>query len=291
MTSSAPTATSTEKHPTDNLVRALIDTEAVHLRADGEGDGRTLFGHFAVFNRWTEIDSYWEGRFLEQITPGAFTRTIDENLSRIKVLYDHGYDPQIGNKPLGPIQKLTEDNTGAYYEVPLIETDYNDRFILPAASNGLLGASFRFRVTEETWVEPKKASKHNPDKLPERTISDVDLYEFGPVTFPAYAEATAGVRSGTDDFLDRLARDPRFLARFTDRAGLGVVERLLEALPPTAQASGTDGTKPEVRTDQPASPQVTPDSADGQSRPDTSLAARQQMARRIEAERLRVGKE
>ncbi len=282
----------TSSAPTDNLVRALIDTEAVHLRADDGNDGRTLFGHFAVFNRWTEIDSAWEGRFLERILPGAFTRTFAEHRDRIKVLYDHGYDPQLGNKPLGPIRELSEDTTGAYYEVPLIDTDYNDRFILPAAREGLLGASFRFRVTGEEWVEPQRASKHNPERLPERSIGDADVYEFGPVTFPAYAAASAGVRSGTDDFLARLARDPRFLARFTDRAGLGVVERLLEALPPTAQPSDTDGTKPEVRTDQPVSPQVTPDdSADGQSRPDTSLAARQQMARRIEAERLRVGKE
>jgi len=38
-------------------------------------------------------------------------------------------------------------------------------------------------------------SDYNPDALPERTIHEVELFEFGPVTFPAYAGATAGVRS------------------------------------------------------------------------------------------------
>lgn len=288
--------------PKDNLVRAFIDREAVHLRADdGDGTpGRTLFGHFAVFNRWTEIDSWYEGRFLERIAPGSFASTMTERRDQIKVLYDHGYDPQLGNKPLGPIQELSEDRTGAYYEVPLIETAYNDEFVIPAAKAGLLGSSFRFKVTAEEWVEPKKASKSNPGKLPERTITEVDLYEFGPVTFPAYAEATAGVRSGTDDFLDHLMHDPRFVARFIDRAGLTVVERLLEALPPTAQRDDSTTTPvvapnttiPVVAPNLPATPQVTPDdSADGQSRPDTSFAARRQMVRRIEAERLGVGKE
>jgi hypothetical protein len=53
----------------------------------------------------------------------------------------------------------------------------------------------------------------------QRTIDSVQLYEFGPVTFPAYAEATAGLRSTTDEFYDRLLHDPKFLARFQARVG------------------------------------------------------------------------
>ena len=33
--------------------------------------------------------------------------------------------------------------------------------------------------------------------LPVRTLQEVRLHEFGPVTFPAYAAATAGIRSVT----------------------------------------------------------------------------------------------
>lgn len=284
--------------PTDNLVRALLDTEAVHLRADsgddGEGDGRTLFGHFAVFNRWTEIDSWYEGRFLERMSPGAFLDTFSERRDQIKVLYDHGYDPQLGNKPLGPIRELREDKTGAYYEVPLIQTSYNDEFVIPAAQAGLLGASFRFKVTAEEWVEPKRATQSNPDKLRERTITKVDLYEFGPVTFPAYSDATAGVRCGTDDFLDHLMHDPRFMARFIERAGLTVVERVLESVPPTAQPArpATEGDQPEVRDDQPPTAPVTQedDSPDGQLSPPTrsTVDERRRLARQIEASRAGV---
>lgn len=221
-------------HPTDNLVRARYDSGAATIRAkaDSESAGRTLFGHFARYDSWTEIDSWFEGRFMERIGDGAFDRTFKERADKIRVLYDHGHDPSIGNKPLGAPDVLRSDKgEGAYYESELFDVAYvND--LMPALRANQLGASFRFRVTAEEWVEPKKASDSNPEKLPERTITDVDLYEFGPVTFPAYADATAGVRSaGTDSFLEALMDDPRFLARFTERAGLSVVEKILATLP------------------------------------------------------------
>lgn len=196
-----------------------------------------MFGHFAVFDRWTDIDSWYEGRFLERVADKAFTRTFKERGDKIRVLYDHGHDPSIGNKPLGAPNVLRSDGVGAYYESELFEATYVDD-LMPALRAGQLGASFRFRVTGEEWVEPKRATEHNPDKLKERTITDVDLYEFGPVTFPAYADATAGVRStGSDEFVDHLIHDPQFVARFTERAGLAVVEKILASLP----ADGRNG--------------------------------------------------
>ncbi len=270
--------------PTDNLVRAITTDEAVHLRDDAAGgDGRTLFGHFAVFNRWTEIHSMWEGDFMERIAPGSFERTFGEHRDRIKVLYDHGFDPQLGNKPLGPIDELHEDKTGAYYEVPLIDTDYNDRFVLPAARAGLLGASFRFKVTEETWAKPKKATKYNPGRLDERTITDVDLYEFGPVTFPAYADASAGVRCGTDDFIGRMLADPAVLARFIERSGGRAAARFLEALPPTAR--GSDVQPPPA----PDTLAATDDSDHVETpRVPITFAERQQRARQIRLAQMRA---
>jgi HK97 family phage prohead protease len=167
--------------------------QGVSLRADGEG--RTLTGHFAVFDTWTTIDS-WEGRFLERLAPGSLSRTLVEDRARMRVLLEHGRDPQVGNKPLGSIRSLFEDTIGAFYEVDLLDTQYV-RELIPGLLAGVFGASFRFSVTEagEAWDHHPTRSAHNPEAIPERTITQAKVFEFGPVTFGAYVQATAGVRS------------------------------------------------------------------------------------------------
>jgi len=176
-----------------------------------------LEGHFAVFDRWTEIDSFWEGRFLESIAPGAFAKTFKENRAGIKVLFQHGRDASIGNKPLGPVDVLEEDDTGARYEVPLLDTSYN-RDLLPGLEAKLYGASFRFRVVKEALNQKPERSDRNPKGIPERTVQECQVMEFGPVTFPAYDEATAGVRSLTDEFILRqFGEDPDRLHQLLHR--------------------------------------------------------------------------
>lgn len=226
--------------PIDNLVRLNFAPIELRAASDGEGDGNTMHGHFAVFDRWTEIDSWFEGRFLERISKGAFRDAVKawkEGRSNVRVLYDHGADPMIGNKPLGEITSLREDDTGAAYEVRLFDEASYVADLKPALRAGQLGASFRFRVTAEKWSEPKRETDTNPQKLPERTIIGVDLFEFGPVTFPAYAEASAGLRSGTDAFLDRLLDSPQFVARLAERTSPRVVQHLVA----DATAHGHDG--------------------------------------------------
>ena len=205
-----------ERPPREGL-RAIFP--GAELR-DAEADGGmpTMTGHFAVFNQWTEINSVVEGRFMERIAPGAFARTFNNNRDKMRVTFQHGRDPQLGDKPLGPISELREDGKGAYYEVPLLDTSYN-KDLLPALQAGLYGSSFRFNVLKDEWNpnSKSKVSATNPSGLPERTLTEVNVPEFGPVTFPAYSGASAGVRSLTDVYvLDQFTRDPERLAELID---------------------------------------------------------------------------
>lgn len=203
--------------PLDELYRGV---PSVELRDDNtDGDGSYLNGHFTVFDTWYEIDSWYEGRFLERTAPGAFRKTIKENRDSLVVQLDHGYDAIVGDMPLGPIEELREDDEGVFYGVPLLDTDYNRDRVLPLLQGrtmdgrqlgSLLGSSFKFRATREQWVEPKAATAHNPERLRERTITEVRLYEFGPVVFPANPAATAQARSLSDHFIARrLQREGR----------------------------------------------------------------------------------
>jgi len=180
-----------------DIVRALPG--GFTLARGAVGDPPTLAGHFSVFNQWTTIDSVTEGKFLERVAPGAFSATFRDDRAALRCLFQHGKDPQVGDKPLGPFTVLQEDERGAYYEVPMLDTSYN-RDLEPGLRAGLYGSSFRFRVESEDFTPRVKRSTWNPDALPERTILRAHVFEAGPVTFAAYAGATAGIRSLTDFF-------------------------------------------------------------------------------------------
>jgi HK97 family phage prohead protease len=173
--------------PREDLIR--MTTTLRHAE-----DGNVLFGYPAVFNEWTEIDS-WEGMFKERIAPGSFRKTLQERGDQVKVLFNHGMDPQIGSKPLGKPTVQKEDNRGLYGEVPLDPTTYNADIKALLRSGALDGMSIRFTVLQEEWanLDAKDGS------LPERTIKEARLYEWGPVTFPAYTATQAGVRAHAPD--------------------------------------------------------------------------------------------
>ena len=188
--------------PTDNLYRSLYVPGAVQIRNDAGTEGGPLARLdilFARFNQWNEIDSYYEGRFLERLAPGAFTKTMQERAGSIVSLFNHGHDPQIGDKVLGEIVDMGERADGPFIHLDLDDTSYN-RDLLPALARGAYGASYMFRVIKEEWNDAPDERPDNPLGLPERIISEVKLYEAGPVTFPADETTIVGLRSETDRF-------------------------------------------------------------------------------------------
>ena len=198
--------------PRDDLVRACypgaelrgltgfsLDDEG-HVRA-ANGDAPVMHGHFSVFNTWSEINSLFEGDFMEQFAPGSFKRTINNNRDGMRAIFQHGRDPQVADKPLGSIDVLKEDGTGPYFEVGLLDAAYVRDLVLPGLRAGLYGVSFRFRVIRENINEEPAVSDHNPKGLPERVVQEVEVREFGPVTYPAYPEADIAVRSMTDELM------------------------------------------------------------------------------------------
>lgn len=201
----------TLRPPRDNLVRALRPGPA--LRAV-EGGPPVMTGLLTPFNEWTEIDSLWEGNFLERIAPGAATKTIAENRDRVKVTFNHGQDPELGDKVLGPIELLEEHRAGVAYEVPLFPSV--PPLIVDGLRAGQYGSSMRFRVMREDIVSEPELSDYNPKGIPERTVTEFQLLEFGPVTFPAYAGATSGVRSMTDELFMEMLTSGEGLKRLAD---------------------------------------------------------------------------
>lgn len=206
------TTTDLELHVVRDLSAKVAPIE---YRADDD-ERAVLEGYFSVFNSWYEINSLWEGNFLERVAPGSFKKTMSENRANLVVLFNHGRDQTMGDKILGSISELNERQRGAWYEVDLFRG--LDELILDGLRAGVYGSSFRFRVTKDEWNEEPARSDHNPDGIPERTIKEVHLYEFGPVTYPANPQATAGVRSSTDEFYEHLRAEGASLEVLSARA-------------------------------------------------------------------------
>lgn len=195
------------------------DTDAPEADSLGTMDVR-----FSPFDSWYEVNSWWEGNFMERTVRGAFKRTIvqhndPKSSHNVKTLFNHGMDFHVGDKLLGDITELKEDPDSPRSTVNLWDTSYN-RDLLPGLKRGSYGSSFMFRVTSERWDNEPEESDHNPRGLPERTITGTHTLEAGPVTWPASPTASAGMRcsSGTDAYYERLAqRDPEFVGRMRDR--------------------------------------------------------------------------
>ncbi len=207
-------------------VLTLPDLEVVRTwhtaaRATDATDGSlaVMEVRFSKFGTWYEINSWWEGRFLERTQFGSFAKTIRETGPKTKVLFNHGFDFSIGDKLLGPIDDIAEERDSPVLHSSLFDTSYN-RDLLPGLRAGVYGSSFMFRVVKDEWNNEPGVSDHNPDGLPERTITEVRLFEAGPVTWPANPDATAGIRcvSGTDAYYQSLrSRDPGWVDELRSR--------------------------------------------------------------------------
>lgn len=158
------------KHGTE---RRLYAAGEVEVRATAEG-GAVLTGYAAVFNRYSQD----LGGFVEQAAPGAFAKTVAEG--DIRALVNHDPNRLLGRTRSGTL-RLAEDTTGLHYEVDLPSTrDAIDVRAL-AERGDLTGSSFTFRAMQDgdEWSLTEQ-------EYPLRTLTEVRLYDVGPVTFPAY---------------------------------------------------------------------------------------------------------
>lgn len=198
--------------PRGECYRALMP--GPELRA--EGSAPVMFGRFAEFETWTEINSAVEGHFFERVAPTAFTKTIRENRSNMRVLFHHGRDA-LGFQVLGKIDQLEDDT---YHEVSLFEGV--PQLIMDGLRAGVYGSSYRFAIVNHEWTARPRRSDRNPKGLPELTILEAKVREFGPTPVPQYSGTLSGIRSMTDELMvDRLAEDPERLERMIrQRSGI-----------------------------------------------------------------------
>jgi len=161
-------------------------SRCVEFRAEPAEDGLTLNGYAAVFDSWADIRDA-AGTFRERIARGAFARSLGRNTPVLQ--FDHGGHPLIGSIPLGKITTITEDAHGLHVRARLHKNWLIEPVRDAIREGSVTGMSFRFAIPEggETWTRV--------DGVDHRTITAANLFEVGPVVWPAYATTTVSVRS------------------------------------------------------------------------------------------------
>ena len=165
----------------------MLDVERRHLakpvefRASENGPG-TLHGYAAVFNRYSQN----LGGFVEQVDPGAFSKTVGDGLP-VLCRYNHDDNYLLGTTEAQTL-RLAIDEIGLEYEDDLPNTTAGNDVSALAQRFDLRYSSFAFRTIEDEWSLTEQG-------FPLRTLLQVQLLDVAPVNSPAYLDSSVGMRS------------------------------------------------------------------------------------------------
>lgn len=201
-----------------------LATAGLQVRAaDSGGPGFT--GHAAVFNSRTAIGNPLTWGFYEEIAAGAFTKTISEGDARM--LVDHDTRMVVSRVSAGSL-RLAQDQVGLAVDADLdTELSYVSDLVVNLRNKNITGMSFGFRVVKDDWESVTVETSEGDMEAELRIIREVQLFEVSAVTFPAYEDTDAGLRSvgvalaarGDDEAFDRRAAYRPELLNFRHEPG------------------------------------------------------------------------
>ncbi|NBW11019.1 MAG: HK97 family phage prohead protease [Caulobacteraceae bacterium] len=149
----------------------------LELRAD-ESQPIQIVGYPAVFGAWSED----LGGFREIIRPGAFARTLAAGAD-VRFLVNHDGAPLARTR--SGTMSLTEDDRGLRMVAMLSPTDPEAVSLAEKIRRGDIDQmSFAFRAIRDSWDY----------KTSTRELLDVELIDVSAVTYPAYPDASIGLR-------------------------------------------------------------------------------------------------
>lgn len=171
-------------------------------------EARTFKGYAST---WTE------DLMGDTILPGAFSKSIAQKfrIGRIKILWQH-------EQPLGMPTEMREDGAGLYVEGRISKTRLGDEALELMRDGVVSSMSIGFTI-------PKGGAEWDDDGY-KRTIKEVDLFEFSPVTFPANPAAViTGVKSFDPRDVERILREAGYSRSQAKAIANGGVRSLREA--------------------------------------------------------------
>lgn len=141
-------------------------------------DGTSIFGYASVWDSPSEPLPW-----VEYVRRGAFTKTLKDGAD-VRLLIDHEGIPLARTKS-GTLA-LYEDARGLAVEADLDPMNPDAARVISAMARGDMNQmSFAFRTIKDSWNNDRSM----------RELREVQLYDVSVVTFPAYEETVAELRS------------------------------------------------------------------------------------------------
>jgi HK97 family phage prohead protease len=170
---------------------------AVELRMDGDGAEakRKVRGYAAVFGAESENLGGESYRMFEKIERGAFDAVLKDD---VRALFNHDANLILARSKGGAgTLALGVDERGLWYEFEAPDTQAGRDLLVSLQRGDVDQSSFAFTVSREgqKWEEETRDGVTTA----RRTITKVSrLYDVSPVTYPAYPDASAALRSLTE---------------------------------------------------------------------------------------------
>lgn len=161
-------------------------TRGAEIRTKDDGH---IEGHAAVFNQEYVLWDSPSYRVVEKIKPGTFQRSIKEKQD-VRALFNHDPNHLLGRTAAETLS-ISEDKDGLYFDCKPPATQLGRDLAVLISRRDITGCSFSFIATKEVVTEEK-----NGDQIVRtREIQDCDVFDVGPVTYPAYTGTDVNARS------------------------------------------------------------------------------------------------
>jgi len=166
--------------------RVFTNTFKVEKRKHDDGSETPVIrGYASVFDTLSEN----LGGFRETIEKNAFSEVLNND---VRALFNHDANLILGRTTSGTLS-ISQDDTGLRYEIDPPDTQVARDLIVSMERGDVTQSSFAFTVDKDSWNEDDEGRVV-------RTIEKVSrLFDVSPVTYPAYPDASVGLR-GLDLF-------------------------------------------------------------------------------------------
>jgi HK97 family phage prohead protease len=170
------------------MIREVRMIKGATLRTLKRADDKPgIAGIAAVYSQ-----TYDTGWFVESIEPGAFTRALQEKQD-VRCLFNHNVDHVLARTKNGTM-RLEDSAAGLKFDADTDPETSIGRDVPRMIDRGDIdGCSFAFTVRKDSWEDEYDESGRYVNTY--RKIQDVDLYDVGPVTYPAYDATSVDVRT------------------------------------------------------------------------------------------------